>query len=191
MKRIALIGESPNDTKSVAALLSKRYQKYCTFFTMLKNIRGGELDDIKPGSVLVKKARIEYQIEKPDLVIIIRDLDSLEDGDINHRRRRIASYARLRRTLDKNTIHLLSIYEIEALLLADTKPINEKYGISIEYGDDPMLQHDPKGYLQLRCEYIESESPELFEKLDFEKLLEVRFFARFIYSLEQKIIPIQ
>ncbi|MCA6363015.1 MAG: hypothetical protein IM638_08245 [Bacteroidetes bacterium] len=188
MKRIALIGESPNDTKSVAALLSKRYEKYCTFFTMLNNIRGGELDDIKSGSVLIKKVRIEYQIEKPDLVIIIRDLDALENGDIKHRRRRIASYARIRRTLNKNTIHLLSIYEIEALLLADTKPINDKYGVSISYSDDPMLQHDPKGYIQKRCAYIESESPELFEKLDFNKLLKVRFFASFINSLEKKIL---
>ena len=69
--KIALVGEAPNDTLSIKYLLEKRYKTF-NFFSMLKIINGSSLDSQKTKRLL----RIEFQIEKPDLVIFIRDLDS-------------------------------------------------------------------------------------------------------------------
>lgn len=186
MKRVGLVGESPNDTRAIRILLEKEFAGKCEFFVMLGKIKGGELDEIKPGSTLIKKIRIEYEIQRPDFVVIIRDLDALEK-DLISRRRRLESYARVRRTLDGKMVRLLSIYEIEALLLADTAPINEKYKISMVYDTDPMLQPEPKEYIQQFCSYRESDCPELFARLNFEKLLNVRFFRKFVTEFNKQL----
>ncbi len=75
--RIGLVGEAPNDTESMKNLLIKRYpvEKF-NFFSMLKIINGSNLDSQKTKRFL----RIEFEQQKPDVVIFIRDLDaSLKD----------------------------------------------------------------------------------------------------------------
>lgn len=70
--RIGLVGEAPNDTEAIKNLLNKKYSAL-EFFFMLNNINGSNLDNQKTKRLL----RIEYEFEKPDIVIFIRDLDSV------------------------------------------------------------------------------------------------------------------
>jgi len=72
--KIGLVGEAPNDTQSIKNLLSKRYSnsKY-EFVFMLQRTNGSNLDSQKSKRFL----RIEFEQQKPDLVIFIRDLDSI------------------------------------------------------------------------------------------------------------------
>jgi hypothetical protein len=69
--KIGLVGEAPNDTESIKNLLEKRYTGL-EFVSMLKIINGSNLDSQKTKRLL----RVEYQQQKPDIVIFIRDLDS-------------------------------------------------------------------------------------------------------------------
>ena len=43
--RVGLLGESPNDTKAIEALLKPRYGQRVEFFTLLRNINGDMLED--------------------------------------------------------------------------------------------------------------------------------------------------
>ena len=71
--RIGLVGEAPNDTESMKNLLIKRYpiEKF-NFFSLLQIINGSNLDSQKTKRLLKK----EFEQQKPDIVIFIRDLDS-------------------------------------------------------------------------------------------------------------------
>ena len=70
--KIGLVGEAPNDVKSIRNLLIKKYSDF-EFVFMLQRINGANLDSQKTKRFL----RIEYENQKPDIVIFIRDLDSL------------------------------------------------------------------------------------------------------------------
>lgn len=195
MKRIALVGESPNDTGAIAALLRRKYGDQNEFFALIERERGGNLDNVKPTSVTLKTLKFEYNYHKPDFVIYCRDLDGLEADVAAYTTKLEAMYA-LAKAIAHNSVFLLCIYEMESLLLADLGPLNAKFGTSLVYPDlannppdppDVMLLRDTKGYLMSRCTYKPSDCPELFAKLDFDKLLSVRFFAEFIEQLEKRL----
>ncbi len=72
--RVGLLGESPNDTKVVARLLAPRYGGRAEFFELVRNLTGDNLE--MAGAF--RELRREYQYERPNLVVVIRDLDALE-----------------------------------------------------------------------------------------------------------------
>jgi hypothetical protein len=73
--KIGLVGEDPNDTKSIENLLVRQYPQL-NFVTLLYRVNGSMLDNNKA----INSIRREFEIQKPDLVIFIRDLDSHEKG---------------------------------------------------------------------------------------------------------------
>ncbi|TAE36431.1 MAG: hypothetical protein EAY66_07225 [Sphingobacteriales bacterium] len=71
--KIGLVGEASNDTQSIKNLLLKKYTDTSyEFVFMLQRINGSSLDSQKTKRLL----RIEFELQKPNFVIFIRDLDS-------------------------------------------------------------------------------------------------------------------
>ncbi len=186
--KIGLVGEAPNDTAAIQNLLGRKYSDI-DFVTLLDRINGSMLDNRKRISRVL---RIEYEEQKPDLVIFIRDLDSLE-GDKKAKRKRQEIFSYSNRIVDKSGISLLNIFELEALLLADITTINTYYGTAIPTFADPMSVDMPKEVLANATRhsgnvYQESHAAVLFGLLDFDTVKKnCRYFSRFINKLEKAI----
>ena len=142
MKKVGLIGESPNDTQAILNLLRKKYQHKVHFVILLKRITGHQLDTDK----FVRLLKKEWD-ESFDFIIYIRDLDDLETN-----KEKIEQRKNWFQNLEKCTIgkgiFLLNIYELEALILADIACFNKYYGTKIPFKGDPMLKKMPKEFLQ-------------------------------------------
>lgn len=173
--KIGLVGEAPNDVQSIKNLLIKKYGKY-EFIFMLQRINGSQLDSQKTKSILRK----EFQSERPDIVIFIRDLDSVlpNKTKINDRRNYFTDFNSV---VNKLGIYLLHIYEIEALILTDIPVFNKIYNTDVPQHANVMLIEEPKEYLKLASKkYNESHNAEIFKELDFEKALDCIYFKLFI-----------
>lgn len=182
--KIGLVGEAPNDTQSIKNLLSKKYtlDKF-EFVFMLQRTNGANLDSQKTKRFL----RIEYEIQKPDIVIFIRDLDSI----LPNRKKlyeRKDYFTGSNSVVDKKGIPLLHIYEIEALILTDVETFNNIYDSNLAEVEDVMLISEPKEYLKNGSKkYNESHNPQIFDLLDFEKTLTCKYFDIFIKKLDKEV----
>lgn len=179
--RIGLVGEAPNDTQSVKNLLKKKYD--FDFFFMLDRINGSKLDSQKTKRFL----RIEYETKKPNIVIFIRDLDSLL-SDKDQLVKRKLYFTNSNKVVDKKGLFLLHIYEIEALILCDIDTFNTIYDCELDVVDDPMLIEEPKEYLKTKSKsYNESHNADIFEKLSFDKAKNCDYFLKFINSFDKVV----
>lgn len=183
--KIGLVGEAPNDTLSIQYLLEQKYSpedyEYCF---LLDRIHGSQLDNQKTKRFL----RIEYESKKPDLIIFIRDLDSLLPNKDKVSERK-AYFTSFNRVVDRNGIFLLNIYEIEALILADIKVFNRIYNCDIQEIENPMEVEGPKEYLkQFSNEYSESQNSDIFQEIKIEKACGCKYFGDFITEFDRKII---
>lgn len=183
--KIGLVGEAPNDIQSIKNLLLKRYtdSKY-KFVFMLQRINGSNLDSQKTKRFL----RIEFEIQKPDIVIFIRDLDSVLPNKIKLYERR-NYFTNFNRVVNKKGIHLLHIYEIEALILSDIETFNKIYNTNIPKFIDVMKVNEPKEFLKkATSKYSESQNSDIFDKLDFNKVLDCKYFGKFIENLDKLLV---
>ena len=186
--RVGLLGESPNDTKAIEALLKPRYGSQVEFFTLLNNINGDMLEDDKT----FRNLRREYEWEKPNLVIAIRDLDGLATKGAKWRQRQ-AYFRRVDSTVGQKSLPLLHIYEIEALICAHIAVFNAYYGCACPQPADPMAIAEPKEWLMAATEsgkprYSEGHSPKLLGKVDYNTLVaNCRYFAAFDAAFSQRI----
>jgi len=180
--KIGLVGEAPNDTLSIQNILIKKFSDFDYVF-MLDRINGSNLDSQKTKRFL----RIEYEYKSPDIIIFIRDLDSLID-DRTQILKRKTYFSDFNSVVDKKGIFLLHIYEIEALILADKEAFNEIYNTKLPDIDNPMTITEPKEFLKkYSSEYNESHNAELFSKLSFDKLIEVKYFGEFIKKFSKLV----
>ncbi|RYY05816.1 MAG: DUF4276 family protein [Sphingobacteriaceae bacterium] len=185
---VGLVGEAPNDTKSLKNLLEKKYHEL-DFKVLLKNIRGSQLDEQKTKHLLRK----EYQFEKPDIIIFIRDLDALE-GDAEQLELRRKYFRETNSVVDYKGIYLLNIFEIEALLLADINCFNKEYQTNISKIADPMKIEQPKEFLKTATQkalkqFNESHNPSLFNLLNFDTIVKnCRYFNSFVQSFNKQLI---
>ena len=186
--KIGLVGEAPNDTASIQNLLSRHYQ-HLEFVTLLNRINGSMLDNKKAISRLL---RIEYETQAPDIIIFIRDLDSLENDRIAKKKRQ-DTFIYSNHIVDGIGIHLLNIFEIEALILADIEAFNNYYGTNVAAVADPMLTVMPKEVLieatnGLNNRFKELHGPLLFSLLNFDTLKQnCRYFSAFVRKFERAI----
>lgn len=188
--KIGLVGEAPNDTAAIQNLLSKNENyKNFEFATLLRDINGSMLDNNKTFRRIL---RIEYETQKPDLIIFIRDLDALEtDRDAKLKRQETFNYSN--RIVDKKGVFLLNIYEIEALIFADIEPFNKYYGCSVPKVSDPMKIPEPKEELIIATcksvkQYSETHNSEIFKLLNFNAVkTNCRYFNAFIKNLDKEI----
>ncbi|MDB5133721.1 MAG: hypothetical protein JWP37_324 [Mucilaginibacter sp.] len=183
--KIGLVGEAPNDTTAIQNLLSRQYQ-HLEFVTLLNRINGSMLDN---GKAISRLLRVEYEYQKPNIIIFIRDLDALESDRIAKKKRQ-DTFTYSNRIINHTGIHLLNIFEIEALILADIATFNDRYGCQIDEFEDPMLIPMPKEVLieATRNKFTVSHNPELFSLLNFEILKQnCRYFSLFIKKFERAI----
>jgi hypothetical protein len=185
MMRIGLVGEAPNDTAAIQNLLSRNYH-HLDFVTLLNRINGSMLDNRK---AIRRLLRIEYEDQKPDVIIFIRDLDSLEnDKKAKRKRQEVFSYSN--RIVNGIGVHLLNIFELEALILADINTFNNFFDCSLSEFTDPMLIPMPKEVLigASGNKFNESHNPELFNLLNLDIVKQnCRYFAGFIKKFEKSL----
>jgi len=176
MLRIGMIGEYPTDVNCISGLLLKKYANDISFFPLVYGVHGSELENPK----IKHQLRREYQYEKPDFVLFIRDLDGLEDNKFLLDQRK-AYFTEFNSVIDRKGIFLLNIYELEALLLSDINLLNAHFETKLEPVEDCMKIPDPKGYLRKRIEkYSTGDNTTLFSKLDFDQVLNnCRYFKKF------------
>jgi len=178
--KIGLVGEAPGDTGAIKNLLSRNYNNL-DFIELLQRIDGSMLDNKKA----IRQVRREFEIERPDIVLVIRDLDSHEK-DGKKLKERKDTFSRLNSIVDKKAIFLLNIYELEALILADIQTFNKKYGCEVEQYPDPMKVADPKEVLisasrKAGKPFDVSHNPEIFSLLNFDAVKNnCRYFALFV-----------
>lgn len=186
--RVGLLGESPNDTIAIKALLEKRYGDRIECVILLRDVTGSRLDDV----LISRDIRIEYQIQKPRIVVVIRDLDGRENDYTATRRQRKAFFRRISKIVEGHDVPLLNIYSIEALLLTDVEVVNQHYGCRCIIEVDPMHIVKPIEVLEhaTNWRYDEGHCRELFPKLDYDRLLAgCRYFRDFDAAFQQRLPP--
>lgn len=180
--KIGLVGEAPHDTNSILNLLSRQPLFAAASFTALINdIHGSMLDNQKTKHILRK----QFDNEKPDRIIFIRDLDSLEDNELALDLRK-EYFLSFNSVVDYKGIFLLNIYEIEALIISDLTTFNQFFNCNVIYEADPMALDMPKEFLKKNCKkYTETVNPEIFKHLVFETILQnCKYFREFITKLQ-------
>lgn len=182
--KIGLVGEAPNDTKSVENLLKKRYKDF-EFIELLKNKFTGASLENKSAKVAL---RIECISHRPDIVVFIRDLDGLLTPEYREKRLlRSKYYADFKGcTQVRKTIYLLHIWEIEALILADIQAFNTYYNTTAIFNKNPMEVPEPKELLkQFHNKYSESENSKILLQSNFDTVYErCAYFKNFIDEFE-------
>lgn len=186
--KIGLVGEHPNDSDCIENLLSRNYDH--EYLKLIREIRGSQLDE-KNNSKLKRQIRIEYEWERPDLVIFIRDLDATKASEDYQQKLEFRKlyFAAFRSVVDGKALLLLNIYELEALLLADLDTFNNQLGTEVSIDIPPESLPEPKEWLQSASEmkYNSSMNPKLFSKLDLNRLKDnCDYFSRFIGKFESQ-----
>ena len=169
-KIVGLVGEDPNDTLSVINLLKQKFNKDIRYEQLIKKKVGYQLDNDRTKNAL----EIEFNRKKPDIVIFIRDADVICTHDEQIKKKR-NWFSDLSKGLPCKNILLLNIYELEALIFADIDTFNKLYKTTIKGNRNVMYIHEPKEELiektrKSKNPYKESHCPEIFEKLNIDKV---------------------
>ncbi len=188
--RVGLLGESPNDTKAVARLLGPRYGGQVEFFTLVRNVTGDNLDT----QGAFRQLRRDYQSERPNLVVVIRDLDALETDKAQLRQRQ-AYFRKVAKQVGgkKKAVYLLNIYSIEALIAAHIERFNEYYSSACRIEGDVMHIEKPVELLKeatrhCKKQYLEGNCGTLLALVNYEVLLSnCRYFQAFDTELRSKL----
>ncbi len=185
--KVCFFGESPNDTKAVAGLLTKQFpQLECVTFG--GTIRGSHVENHRRASGAL---RVKLQEERNvKAIVFIRDLDAPKSNK-QALAKRMDWFNRLNKEFAGTGIFLLHIQKSEALLLADIEVVNKHYGVKVPYGKNPEGEADPKQVLKNatlngKRKYSENDTPDLFPLLNYKKLVEkVPYFDEFNQQMEK------
>ncbi len=185
MIKIGLVGESPYDTKAIKHLLQQKYNEGFSYTILLKNVSGDHLNTSKAKRAIA----IEVKEQKPDLVIVIRDADVVESNEhiIGEKKE---WYLHFVKQIDRKSVFLLNVYELEALILADIESFKKYYQVAFNFTGSVSHQEKPKEYLQQKTakKYKVSDCPDLFHCLHFETIKRnCAYFKDFISSFEQAV----
>lgn len=183
--KIGLVGEAPNDTLAIKNLLERRYtDAKFEFVSLLQIINGSGLDSQKTKRFL----RIEYETQKPDIVVFIRDLDATWPNRPKYYTRQ-EYFSNSNSVVDKKGIFLLNIFEIEALILADINTFNSLYDTKNVEFENVMTISEPKEVLKkITSKYCISDNPIIFKKLNYDELLKCLYFKKFIKKLDRQLL---
>jgi len=179
MKRVGLIGESQNDTLAIKHLLQSKHKAH--YLPLVPRAKGDQLKSQK----YIRQIEFELKTGKYDLCLYTRDLDSERNRE--SRAKEFGAFHGLPVTV----FFLLHVYQIEALILADVAAFNSYYKVDLRFAGNPMKVLDPKEKLKQATSsskkpYEESHCPEIFKKLDFDKLrLNCQYFEEFAHKFEE------
>lgn len=163
-KKIAIISEHHrNDGEPIAALLQQycneqiEFVQFCTRYTGSRIQSKEALLDLK----------LSFKREKPDFVIVIRDLDK----DENKAQRKIF-FEQCQSATNDNAIYLLFVYMLEALALADLETVCDFYSINKNAISINKKARNAKEELKNAFGYTESDMRKLVNKFNIEKLVQ-------------------
>ena len=188
MIKVGLIGESPYDTKAIKHLLQQKFDKGFSYTILLKNATGDHLNTAKARRAAVS----EVSEQKPDIVVVIRDADALASNK-EIIRKRMDWYKDLSAPMNRTSLLLLNIYELEALILADMENFNTHYKVKVNFTSSVSHKENPKEFLKEKTskgnkQYHESHCPELFQQLDFDTIVNnCSYFKTFIAEFEKAV----
>lgn len=193
--KIGLIGEYPTDIKAVAVLLRKEFGDDIELVPLLYDIHGDNLNPEQNNEKgkLKSLLRKEFEWEKPNLVIFIRDLDATPickdyNEKIYRKKRYFANYRSI--VGKQNAIFMLNIYELETLIFTQIEIFNRTYLADLQAIENIYLIKEPKEILKTagNKKYNQSDNPKFFEYLDINivKLNSPRF-RLFIEQVSNKI----
>lgn len=178
--RVGLVGEDPNDTNALIALLERQYAGRIVFIKLGKRLRGDQLETDKARALISD----DFQEKAPHFVVVMRDLDS-NAADTHKRAGREAWFTALNQELAGRGLFLLHIYELEALIAAHPEVFNAHYGAAYRPQTDVMRILEPKEKLReatrkCRTIYEPEHAAALFAKIDYARLLtRCRYFREF------------
>lgn len=176
MIRIGMIGEYPTDVNCISNLLSKKFKENIEFFTLVYDVHGSNLDNQK----IKHQLRREYQYQKANCVIFVRDLDAPET-DLDKVKFRKDKFAEFNSVVDRKGILFLNVQELEAILLADVSVLNNKFNVALEPVEDCMLIPSPKDYIKNKIsKYSTGDNAALFSACNYKTVLNnCRYFKTF------------
>ncbi len=191
--RIGIISENyEHDSKALKALLQKHtFKKEVIFIPICKTIEGDNLLTTKSA----RKINIDCKKYNINLVVLVKDLDGLPSD-----KKKIEGISSKIQKIAKNTNHMIIpfivIFEQEALILADIQAFNTVYQTNHTFSGNPKFQSEPKELLKKytsnsKRKYKESDTPEIFQKLDFDKVYkshkDENSFQSFIKALKKAL----
>ncbi len=186
--RIGLLGESPNDTAAIRALLAPQYEQVATFFPILDGLTGGTLDSAK----VLRALPLACANRSPDVVVVIRDLDG-DENNLAQLRDRQAYFDHVNSAVGGIGLYLLHIQQLEALIAADAATFNQHYGARYRPQADVMRINGPKTELRrathsCRVQYHEAHSPLLLGKVRYNLLSKhCRYFKDFDVAFSARL----
>ena len=170
---IGLIGENPNDSDALVALLKQQYAGRFAFTYLGKHRTGDQLNNPKMLRVLQE----EFNAKRPQLVIYIRDLDALASSAAKWQERQ-EEFAKIKKIVGDEALFLLHVYQFEALILADIEVFNQQYKVVYLVKGNPTMVENPKKKLisatdkhKAARQYHPNDSAEIAAKLNYAKLV--------------------
>ena len=188
---VGLLGESPNDTASVAALLGLRYGERVRFTVISPEITGSQLDNPKLQHII----RMNYRFKRPDLVVVTRDLDAPET-DREQQLKRGEFFRKINLGLERKGVYLLNIHAMEALIIADIGVFNARYQCDCVVHADPMTIADPVAFLKSatpigKPHYDEGHCADLLSRVTYDTVLaNCRYFNAFDKAFAALLPPL-
>ncbi|TDN40059.1 hypothetical protein A8B98_15810 [Hymenobacter sp. UV11] len=161
-------------------MLGRRYGEWVRFVIISPEITGTQLDSPKFQHIV----RANYRFQKPDLVVVTRDLDA-PASNRPKRLERLLFFRKINRGFEQKSVFLLNVEAMEALIAADAGPFNKKYGCICQVPADPTTIPNPAQFLKdatagCRTRYDEGHCAGLLADANYEKLLaNCRYFAAF------------
>lgn len=180
-RKIAIISENHrNDGEPIAALLQKYFNEQIEFIQFCKSYKGSGIQSKEA----LLDLKLSFKREKPDFVIVIRDLDKDD-----YKTQRKIFFEQCQIATNDNAIYLLFIYMIEALALADLEVVCDFYKINKNDIGINKKARDAKEELKKGFGYTESDMRELVNKFNIEKLKQnYSVWADFLIDFEQKLL---
>ena len=171
MINVGLVGDDPNDTSSINHLLSGQYGGAVQFLTMVRGIRGTQLETLKFRNAL----KVELEKRQCEFAIFIRDLDAFSSQKDRVEERDRWFKLSSAHCGGNQHLFLLNIWELEGLIFGDIECFNGLYGTSIKGGRNPMQIRNPKEELRnatfkQKKRFEVSHCPDIFAKLDLRKI---------------------
>jgi hypothetical protein len=184
MIAVGLIGEHPTDVDSIIVLLKQKFTDKFHFFPLLFDINGSALDNPK----FKHQLRREYQVEQPNIVIFIRDLDAPRTDNIQLQKRK-EYFANFNSVVDKKGVLLLHIQELEAILLSDVAVLNKYFNATLESVNNCEDIPNPKDEIKRQIpNYSTGLNQELFKLYSYENIVNnCNFFKEFNTSFTAMI----
>jgi hypothetical protein len=182
--KIGIVSENAkNDGQPIAALLERYFPAKANYVHFCESRNGSMLDTDKAFDLLKR----ECKKTQPDVVIFVRDLDSDTEQTLRNRYFQKCNNCDLGIT----QIHLLFVYEIEALALTDWQTTQDVLKWKDKEQTIPevieIMTENAKEFVQLYFKYAAGDMNKLAEFFNLNELKNYTVWSDFIEKISEKI----